>query len=36
MLFSDRADDPRRFFWLYYKPLIGSIFGEYQAAIASE
>lgn len=36
MLFSDRADDPRRFFWLYYKPLVNSIFGEYQASIASE
>lgn len=32
MLYSDHPDDPRRFFWLYYKPLITNIFTEYQAA----
>ncbi len=31
LLYSDNQDDPRRFFWLYYKPLITSIFTEYQA-----
>jgi hypothetical protein len=31
LLYSDNQDDPRRFFWLYYKPLITSIFAEYQA-----
>jgi hypothetical protein len=31
MLYSDHPDDPKRFFWLYYKPLITSIFTEYQA-----
>ncbi|HQH24898.1 MAG TPA: hypothetical protein PLM01_05285 [Bacteroidales bacterium] len=29
ILYSKRADDPRRFFWLYYKPLIQGIFNEY-------
>lgn len=31
LLYSDHENDPRRFFWLYYKPLISSIFTEYQA-----
>jgi hypothetical protein len=31
LLYSDNENDPRRFFWLYYKPLISSIFTEYQA-----
>jgi hypothetical protein len=31
LLYSDNEDDPRRFFWLFYKPLITSIFTEYQA-----
>jgi len=30
LLYSDNQDDPRRFFWLYYKPLITSIISEYQ------
>jgi hypothetical protein len=30
LLFSDNPNDPKRFFWLYYKPLINSIFTEYQ------
>ena len=29
LLYSDKPDDTRRFFWLYYKPLINSIFTEY-------
>jgi hypothetical protein len=32
LLYSDNPNDPRRFFWLYYKPLINSIFTEYQEA----
>jgi hypothetical protein len=28
-LYSDKPDDPRRFFWLYYKPLINGIFTDY-------
>jgi hypothetical protein len=31
LLYSDHENDPKRFFWLYYKPLITSIFGEYYA-----
>lgn len=30
-LYSDNPDDPKRFFWLYYKPLITNIFTEYSA-----
>jgi hypothetical protein len=33
VLFSDKADDPRRFFWLYYKPLINGIFTDYYASL---
>jgi hypothetical protein len=29
ILYSDKPDDTRRFFWLYYKPLINGIFTEY-------
>ena len=29
ILFSDKPDDTRRFFWLYYKPLINGIFSDY-------
>ncbi|NLA48008.1 MAG: hypothetical protein GX876_00945 [Bacteroidales bacterium] len=29
LLYDKRADDPRKFFWLYYKPLIEGIFNEY-------
>ncbi len=36
LLYSDKPEDPRRFFWLYYKPLINSIFGEYQAELAGD
>jgi len=34
-LYSDKPDDPRRFFWLYYKPLLNSIFNEYYATLNS-
>jgi hypothetical protein len=33
ILFSDKPDDTRRFFWLYYKPLINSIFSDYYASL---
>jgi hypothetical protein len=33
ILYSDKADDTRRFFWLYYKPLINSIFNDYYASL---
>lgn len=30
LLYSkDKVDDPRRFFWLYYKPLLGTIIEDY-------
>jgi hypothetical protein len=29
LLYSERADDPRRFFWLYYRPLMSAILLEY-------
>jgi len=29
ILYSDKPDDTRRFFWLYYKPLINGIFSDY-------
>jgi hypothetical protein len=29
LLYSDKLSDPRRFFWLYYKPLVSGIFTEY-------
>ena len=36
LLYSKKPDDPRRFFWLYYKPLIEGIFNEYYNSMASE
>ncbi|HUW92739.1 MAG TPA: hypothetical protein VMV74_06225 [Bacteroidales bacterium] len=32
LLYSDNPEDGRRFFWLYYKPLVSGIFTEYQMA----
>jgi hypothetical protein len=29
VFYSKKADDPRRFFWLYYRPLIEGIFNDY-------
>jgi hypothetical protein len=29
ILYSDKPDDTRRFFWLYYKPLVNGIFTDY-------
>lgn len=29
ILYSEKPDDTRRFFWLYYKPLINGIFTDY-------
>lgn len=34
-LYSDKPDDPRRFFWLYYKPLINTVLNEYYATLNS-
>ena len=34
LLYSDKPEDPRRFFWLYYKPLLKTIFNDYYSSIA--
>lgn len=31
-IYSENLNDDERFFWLYYKPLITTIFGNYQAS----
>jgi len=36
ILYSDKPDDTRRFFWLYYRPLITSIFTDYYNSINTE
>lgn len=36
LLFSDKPGDTRRFFWLYYKPLINSIFTDYYTSLQSK
>lgn len=33
ILYSDKPDDTRRFFWLYYRPLINTIFMDYYASL---
>ncbi len=33
VLYSDKPEDTRRFFWLYYKPLINTIFSDYYASL---
>jgi len=33
ILYSDKPEDTRRFFWLYYKPLINGIFSDYYASV---
>lgn len=33
LLYSDNDNDPKRFFWCYYKPLITSIFNDYHDTI---
>jgi hypothetical protein len=29
ILYSDKPEDTRRFFWLYYRPLVNGVFTEY-------
>jgi hypothetical protein len=36
LLYSDKPDDTRRFFWLYYRPLINSIFTDYYKSLKSK
>lgn len=33
ILYSDKPDDTRRFFWLYYKPLINKILTDYYTSL---
>ena len=33
ILYSDKPDDTRRFFWLYYRPLINAIFTDYYSSL---
>jgi len=35
LLHSKKPDDPKRFFWLYYKPLIKGIFNDYYNSMTS-
>ena len=34
--YSDKPDDTRRFFWLYYKPLVNKIFTDYYASLGGQ
>jgi hypothetical protein len=36
LLYSKKTDDPRRFFWLYYRPLIEGIFNDYYNSLSSK
>lgn len=33
VFYSEKPDDTRRFFWLYYKPLINGIFNNYYSSV---
>jgi hypothetical protein len=35
ILYSEKPDDTRRFFWLYYKPMINTIFTDYYNSMTS-
>ncbi len=36
ILYSNRSDDKRRFFWLYYKPLVDGIFSDYYSSMKTK
>jgi hypothetical protein len=36
ILYSSKPDDTRRFFWLYYKPLISEIFNDYYSSLGKK
>jgi len=36
LLYSEKPDDPRRFFWLYYRPLINGILTNYYESMKSK
>lgn len=35
-LYTDKPDDDRQFFWLYYRPLITGVFGEYYKSLKDQ
>jgi hypothetical protein len=36
IMYSDKPEDPRRFFWRYYKPLVNGILTDYYKAIKTK
>ncbi len=36
ILYTEKPDDFRRFFWLYYKPLVSSIINQYYESLTTE
>jgi hypothetical protein len=36
IMFTDKPEDPRRFFWRYYRPLVNGIFTDYYKAIKAK
>jgi hypothetical protein len=36
ILYSSKPDDTRRFFWLYYKPLLEEIFNSYYSSLSTK
>jgi hypothetical protein len=34
--YSDKPEDTRRFFWLYYKPLVNKIFTDYYVSLGGQ
>jgi hypothetical protein len=36
LLYSEKPDDPRRFFWLYYRPLMTGILNDYYNSMKSK
>lgn len=35
-LYTEKTDDPRRFFWLYYRPLVSTIFDDYYKSLTAK
>ena len=36
IFYSDKPEDPRRFFWFYYKPLVNGIFSDYYKSMSAK
>jgi hypothetical protein len=36
ILYSDKPEDTRRFFWLYYRPLVNGIFTDYHKSVKTK